>query len=97
MADPGGESGQQEAPQEPAQETPPAEASGGTLRATLTLDGKKISTGLQQIEYDHIPVQVVYPPAELRVERVDVRRERRARGQRGTQKFPSSHRRSPSM
>lgn len=53
--------------------TPPKETSGGTLRAVYTLDGFKYSTGMLQIEYDHIPIQMVYPPAEMRIERTDVR------------------------
>ncbi len=53
--------------------TPPREDSGGVLRATFELDGKRISTGVREIEYDHIPVQVVFPPARMRIERTDVR------------------------
>lgn len=52
--------------------TPPAEPSGGMLHASVTIGGREIANGLREIEYDHIPMQVVYPPAEVRVERVDV-------------------------
>ena len=56
------------------QVTPPSDASGGDLRATFTLaDGRTSSTGMQAIEYDHIPIQMVYPEAKLRVERIDLR------------------------
>ncbi len=53
---------------------PPAAASDGTITAVVKLDdGTRISRGIQQIEHEHIPIQVVYPPAELRVERIDVK------------------------
>lgn len=52
--------------------TPPAEESGGQLVARLELDGASISTGMRVIEYDHIPIQVVFPRAVMRVERIDV-------------------------
>ena len=53
--------------------TPPANASGGTLQASATVGAKTISVGMQTIEYDHIATQMVYPPSEMRVERIDVR------------------------
>ena len=52
--------------------TPPQEESGGRLAARLELDGKSVSTGMKVIEYSHIPIQVVFPRAEMRVERTDV-------------------------
>ncbi len=53
--------------------SPPAGASSGNLRATFTLsDGRASSTGMRAIEYDHIPIQMVYPEAKLRVERIDL-------------------------
>lgn len=52
--------------------TPPRNESGGKLAARLELDGKSVATGMRVIEYSHIPIQVVFPRAELRVERVDV-------------------------
>lgn len=53
--------------------TPTPSTSGGTLRAVYHYGGQEISTGMLAIEYDHIPIQMVYPPAEMRVERTDVR------------------------
>ncbi len=53
--------------------TPPASQSGGELTATVTLDGKTMSAGMRTIEYDHIPMTPVFPPATMRVERFDVR------------------------
>ena len=53
--------------------TPPAGASSGELQAQFNLgDGRTSTAGMQAIEYDHIPIQMVYPEAELRVERIDV-------------------------
>lgn len=52
--------------------TPPQTESGGKLAARLELDGKSVSTGMRVIEYGHIPIQVVFPRAEMRVERTDV-------------------------
>lgn len=52
--------------------TPPKDESGGQLVARMKLDGSVISTGMRVIEYDHIPIQVVFPRAAMRVERVDV-------------------------
>ena len=54
--------------------TPPADASSGELRAELELDGgRKVSTGMRAIAYEHIPIQMIYPEAKLRVERINVR------------------------
>jgi len=53
--------------------TPPATTSGGTLRAVYRFSDQEISTGMLAIEYDHIPIQMVYPPAEMRIERTDVK------------------------
>jgi hypothetical protein len=52
--------------------TPPRTESGGKLAARLELEGKSVSTGMRVIEYSHIPIQVVFPRAEMRVERTDV-------------------------
>jgi LmbE family N-acetylglucosaminyl deacetylase len=55
------------------QVTPPAGASSGKLQAQFDVsDGRTSTTGMQAIEYDHIPIQMVYPEAELRVERIDL-------------------------
>ncbi len=53
--------------------SPPSSPAGGTLTATFALaGGKTIRTGMLELDYEHIPIQVVFPPAELRVERFDV-------------------------
>jgi LmbE family N-acetylglucosaminyl deacetylase len=53
--------------------TPPAQDGGGTLAAKVQTAGATIDRGMQQIEYDHIPVQMVYPEAAMRVERVNLK------------------------
>ncbi|MCB9384870.1 MAG: PIG-L family deacetylase [Bryobacterales bacterium] len=56
------------------QVTPPAGASGGDLEAIFTLaDGRKSSHGMHAIDYPHIPIQMIYPEAKMRVERVDLK------------------------
>lgn len=54
------------------QVTPPSLASSGELTATVTVGGTEIKHGLRTIEYDHVPVTPVFPPATMRVERYDV-------------------------
>ncbi len=51
--------------------TPPSRASGGELRASVTVDGKVIRSGMRTIEYDHIPATLVFPAAQMRIERVE--------------------------
>ncbi len=53
--------------------TPPAAASGGVVRALVKVGAKTIDAGMQTIAYDHISTQMTYPPAEMRVERIDAR------------------------
>lgn len=53
--------------------TPPAEDAGGTLVAKVQTSDGTIDRGMQQIEYDHIPIQMVYPKASMRVERVNLK------------------------
>lgn len=52
---------------------PPAQPAGGSVTAQLRVGGQMIENGIREIEYPHIPIQVVFPKAELRVERADVR------------------------
>ena len=53
--------------------TPPAASSQGTLRAIANVDGKNIDTNVRVIEYPHFPVQMLFPPAESRLVRADIR------------------------
>ncbi len=52
--------------------TPPPEASGGELTASVAVGGRTIRTGMRTIEYGHIPATPVFPRAAMRVERLDV-------------------------
>ena len=52
--------------------TPPENPSGGEVVAKAGLGGKTISHGMQEISYPHIPIQMSYPKARMRVERADV-------------------------
>ena len=36
------------------------------------MDGRELSSGLRTIQYDHIPITPVFPPATMRIERFDV-------------------------
>jgi hypothetical protein len=50
--------------------TPGREA--GTARAVIDAGGRAWSMGSQRIDYPHIPVQTLFPPAELKLVRTDV-------------------------
>ena len=53
--------------------TPPAEGgSEATLRATAEVGGQRLAKGLVRIEYPHIPIQTVFPPAEAKAVPVDL-------------------------
>jgi len=52
--------------------TPPAKPTGGEVVARVDLGGKSISRGMQEISYPHIPIQMSYPLARIRVERADI-------------------------
>ena len=51
---------------------PPADSTGGVI-ARAELGGKVISSGVRVIEYPHVPIQVVYPKARMRVARAEVK------------------------
>jgi LmbE family N-acetylglucosaminyl deacetylase len=53
--------------------TPPRQESLGELRATaIAPDGTQVSTGIEVIDYPHIPPQTLLPPARAKLVRVDV-------------------------
>jgi LmbE family N-acetylglucosaminyl deacetylase len=56
----------------PFELTPPKNDAGGSVAAKVRVGDLLIDRGMQQIEYDHIPIQMVYPEAALRVERVNL-------------------------
>ncbi|MFI5118941.1 MAG: PIG-L family deacetylase, partial [Thermoanaerobaculia bacterium] len=53
--------------------TPPAAASAATLTAEAVVNGKVHSRGLVRVDYPHIPLQTLFPPAEAKVLRLDVK------------------------
>lgn len=52
-----------------------ATAASGTLRAVADTGGRETSHALVRIEYPHIPIQTLFPPADLRLVRVDLARD----------------------
>jgi hypothetical protein len=53
--------------------TPPVRAAAGTLTAEAVVDGRAFSRGLVRVDYPHIPLQTLFPPAEAKVLRLDVK------------------------
>ena len=53
---------------------PPASASTGVLKAVAESGGARFDRGLVRIEHAHIPTQVLLPPAEARLVRLDLQR-----------------------
>lgn len=47
----------------------------GTIKAVAQLGEKEYSYSLKQIQYDHIPVQTLLPPAQVRALRVNAKKE----------------------
>jgi len=55
--------------------TPPEGSSEGPAKAVVTLeDGTEISTGIETIEYDHIPVQTMFPDASINLVKLDLQK-----------------------
>jgi LmbE family N-acetylglucosaminyl deacetylase len=53
---------------------PPANASEGTLRAVVSVDGRDYSFARERIAYQHIGLHVLMPPAEAKIVRADIRK-----------------------
>lgn len=53
--------------------TPAGEVSGGDVTLLLKVDGQTYHQGLKVINYDHIPVQTLFPPASAKVEKADLK------------------------
>ena len=53
--------------------SPGGPKSSGTLRFTVNSGGKSFNRGTKVIDYDHIPLQTLFPLSEARVERVDLK------------------------
>ena len=59
---------------------PPAQPSAGTVRAEAEVELRTFSHDVTRIDYPHIPVQTLTPPAEARLVRADVVRRGAAAG-----------------
>jgi LmbE family N-acetylglucosaminyl deacetylase len=55
------------------QVTPPTGESVAKLRAIATMNGKAVDSGMQVILYPHIPVQVLFPAADVKLVRANVK------------------------
>jgi LmbE family N-acetylglucosaminyl deacetylase len=53
--------------------TPAGNVSSGKLALSATVDGQVYHQGLRVLSYDHIPVQTLFPLAEAKVERADLK------------------------
>ncbi|HXJ39905.1 MAG TPA: hypothetical protein VNH18_11560, partial [Bryobacteraceae bacterium] len=53
--------------------TPPAGDSTAKIRAVATVGGREIAVGMHKLDYPHIPVEVLFPPSELKVVRADIK------------------------
>ena len=53
--------------------TPPAAEANGTLHVSASVGGREIAAGMSTIAYAHIPQQMVFPPADVKLVRSDIR------------------------
>lgn len=53
--------------------TPGAKATAGTLQLHIKAGGKTYNNGFHQINYEHVPLQTLFPLAEARLEQVDLK------------------------
>lgn len=53
--------------------TPPQGASEGLLAVVAEINGKSFNTAVEEVAYDHIPVQTLQYPAEIKLIRTDIR------------------------
>jgi hypothetical protein len=47
----------------------------GILEAEIEVDGERYDRSLQMISYDHFPIQTLLPPAQMKVVRIDLKKE----------------------
>jgi LmbE family N-acetylglucosaminyl deacetylase len=47
----------------------------GVIQAVVETDGKKLDKAIQYIDYDHIPLQTLLPKAEVKIVRIDLKKE----------------------
>ncbi len=55
---------------------PKATSGGGTLRIVAEVEGGRSSLGIQHIDYPHIPIQTLYPRAEVKLARFELKKTR---------------------
>ncbi|SMD02088.1 PIG-L family deacetylase [Pedobacter africanus] len=53
--------------------TPGGNTAGGSLSLNVNVDGATYKKGLRVIDYEHIPLQTLFPFAEARVDKVDLK------------------------
>jgi LmbE family N-acetylglucosaminyl deacetylase len=53
--------------------TPPAADSIAQLRAVASIGGREIASGMETIDYPHIPIQTLFPPSNIKLVRADVK------------------------
>jgi LmbE family N-acetylglucosaminyl deacetylase len=53
--------------------TPPAGESTAPLRAIATIAGHDIASGMETIDYPHIPIQTLFPPSKIKLVRADIK------------------------
>lgn len=53
--------------------TPAGNTTGGSLSLNVIVDGETYNKGLRVINYEHIPVQTLFPFAEARLDKVDLK------------------------
>ncbi len=53
--------------------TPPAGESQGTLTAMAFVDGRTVALNTRVIDYPHIPAQTLFPPAESKLVRIELK------------------------
>ncbi|MFA7380829.1 MAG: PIG-L family deacetylase [Bacteroidia bacterium] len=54
--------------------TPPATQAEVTITSSASYLGKSYSKGIKEIKYDHIPIQTLFPEAEIKLIRLDVKK-----------------------
>lgn len=52
---------------------PGGNTTGGILSVSVTVNGEVYNKGLRVINYEHIPVQTLFPAAEARVDKIDLK------------------------
>ncbi len=54
--------------------TPPNDTAEAVLKATAEINGRKISNGILEINYSHIPIQIVFPPSTAKTIKLDTKK-----------------------